>query len=84
MKNHKEISILYLLPTLLLGLSSCGGSTKFRGVLKSESSPESFTIKRDIASESPISKGCNKILNEILYLKQQEEYKKNQKNKSKN
>lgn len=74
----------YLIALVLIGLSACSSSTKFEDKNKETTSPKIENIKREIASESPLSMGCHQIIEEILYIKEQEDARKLQKKKVKN
>ena len=56
-------------------LSGCSSATKFAGLYKNSAQPEDSRIKREIASESPMSLGCHTLIEEIIYLKEQREVK---------
>jgi hypothetical protein len=57
-------------------LLGCSSPTRFEDKNNKGSSPQVETIKRELASESPISQGCHEILEEIIYLQEQERTKK--------
>lgn len=51
------------------------------GLDKVVDQPESRKIKREIASESPMSLGCHHLIEDIIYLKEQREVKEAEKRK---
>lgn len=67
---------LALSSMILMGLVSCSSSTRFEDKNHQGPSPVVESIKREIASESPLSKGCHEIVEEIFYIREQEKIKK--------
>lgn len=75
MKTITRFSLYFSLYLSLFALSSCGSTTRFKDLNKHDSEPESKNIAREIASESPVSLGCHRLIEDILYLKEQREAK---------
>ncbi len=60
----------------------CSSPTKFEDKNNIGPSPVVENIKRELASESPLSQSCHEIVEEILYIKEQERVKKSTQKKT--
>jgi uncharacterized protein YcfL len=70
----RRVSQTLLLCSLCFVLG-CSSTTEFAGLHKNSLRPEDSRVKREIASESPMSLGCHTLIEEIIYLKEQREVK---------